>query len=86
MIKPNELASVAFAEPFEPFRIHMASGRKFDIRHPEFVKVGRSTFTIYTTPEGDADSPPRWETLSLMLCGSLSSLGQAPAANGQHDV
>lgn len=83
MIKPNELASVVFAEPFEPFRIHMASGRTFDVRHPEFVKVGRSTFTIYATPDDDTDAPPRWETFSLMLCESVSGIAQTSAGKAQ---
>jgi hypothetical protein len=28
-------------QPFRPFRILMNSGRSYEIRHPEMVRVGR---------------------------------------------
>jgi hypothetical protein len=71
------------AEPFEPFRIHTASGRTFDVRHPEFVKVGRSNITIYTPPDSDPDSTQQWEKLSLMLIESISPIGAASKKNGK---
>lgn len=62
------------AEPFQPFRIHTASGRTFEVRHPEFVKVGRSTMTVYVPPENDPDGPQRWEEISLVLIESIAPL------------
>jgi hypothetical protein len=62
------------AEPFQPFRIHTASGRTFDIPHPEFVKVGRSTVTVYTPPEKDPNGPQKWEEISLVLIESIAPL------------
>lgn len=32
-----------YAEPFEPFRIHLSNGRFYDVRHPELLIVGRHT-------------------------------------------
>jgi hypothetical protein len=39
MITYQRVLDYVRAEPFRPFRIHMASGRTFDIRHPEFDSV-----------------------------------------------
>lgn len=74
MIPPREVIRHVLAEPFQPFRIHTASGRTFEIRHPEFVQVGRSVMTIYAPPEGNADGPERWEKLSYMLIESIAPL------------
>ncbi len=39
MATPNQVREVVRAQPFVPFVIHLADGRKFDVRHPEFVAV-----------------------------------------------
>ena len=31
------------AKPFRPFRIVMNDGHSYDVRHPDFVAVGRRT-------------------------------------------
>ncbi len=48
MITYQRIGSYVTAEPFRPFRIQMAGGRIFEIRHPEMVQVGRTTMTIFT--------------------------------------
>jgi len=63
------------AEPFVPFPLHTASGRVFEVRHPEFIKVGRSTVTVYAPAQGDPDGPMRWEEISLVLIESIAPLG-----------
>jgi len=62
------------AEPFRPFRIHMASGRPFEIGHPEMIKVGRSSVTVYSRPESGPDEADRWQEVSLMLLESVEPL------------
>ena len=74
MMPPRVIMDHVFAEPFRPLRIHTASGRTFEVRHPEFVKMGRSTLTVYAPPEGDSDGPQRWEEVSLMLIESIAPL------------
>jgi hypothetical protein len=69
-----------FAEPFRPLRIYTASGRTFEIRHPEFVKMGRSTLTVYAPPQGEPEEPPHWEEVSLMLIESIAPLDGAAAS------
>lgn len=64
------------AEPFRPFRIRMASGQVFDIRHPEMILVGRSSARIYKSSESDPDGPPFWQEISLMLTETLEPIDQ----------
>jgi hypothetical protein len=81
MLPPSRIAEHVFAEPFRPLRIHTASGRTFEVRHPEFVKIGRNTLTIYTTPETDPNGPLQWEEVSLRLIESIAPL-DAPVSSG----
>lgn len=79
MMTAQNILNLLTAEPFEPFHIHTASGRVFDVRHPEFAQVGRNSLTIFAPPPEDPDGPQRWEKLSLMLIESV-----APIDSGQH--
>jgi hypothetical protein len=67
----------------EPFRLHMASGRRFDIGHPEIIRVGRSSVTVYARPDGDSSQSERWQKVSLMLLESVEPLDSRSAA-GNH--
>lgn len=80
---PRIVIDHVLAEPFRPLRIHTASGRAFEVRHPEFVKVGRRALTVYAPPEGSPDGPQRWEEVSLMLVDSIAPLDAPVAPNGQ---
>ena len=61
MLAPRVVLDFVTAEPFRPFRMYMASGRTFEVGHPEMVKVGRSSVTVYLKPEGDSTSAERWQ-------------------------
>jgi len=52
----------------------MTSGRNFDIRHPEKVRVGADSLIIFTLVSDDPDLYDKWETVSLPLVESLSHL------------
>ena len=67
MIPTQELLSYLKAKPFRQFRVHMASGESFDIRHPEMVRVGRSSLMLFTLVNDEPELFDRWETISLML-------------------
>ena len=71
------------AEPFRPFRISMASGKVFEIRHPEMVQVGKTTLTVFTYFSDDADeAKEREHEVSLLLIESIESLdAKSPAGN-----
>jgi hypothetical protein len=70
------------AEPFKPFRIKMASGATFEIRHPEMILVGRTSAKVYTSIGGSEGV--HWHDVSLMLMETLEPLEPAApgAANG----
>jgi hypothetical protein len=61
-------------EPFRPFRIHMASGRTFDIRHPEMIKVLKSYLLIFKSASDTPEIPDECDTVSLLLTESISHL------------
>jgi hypothetical protein len=52
----------------------MNSGRTFDIRHPEMVRVGRRDLLLFTFVSDDPEVYDRWENLSLVLIESLAPL------------
>jgi hypothetical protein len=76
---PRAVLAYVKAEPFRPFRLHMASGRTFDIRHPEMVKVLTTNLLIFSSVGDTPDVPDEWESVSLMLAESISHL-EVPVA------
>ena len=80
MLTPRTMLDFIAAEPFRPFRLHMASGRTFDIGHPEMIRVGRSSVTVYARRDGDSSQSERWQRISLMLLQSVEPLDSRSAA------
>ena len=78
-MSPQEVLNYLQAQPFRPFRIRMNSGRTFDIRHPEMVRVGRRDLLIFTFVSESPGVYDRWENVALLLIESLSPL-EAPVA------
>jgi len=74
-MRADELLPWVRATPFVPFRIRMNSGRTFDIRHPEMVRVGRSTVHIFTVGNTPSEEPyEQFEMISLLLIEGVSPL------------
>jgi hypothetical protein len=76
MMTSKEVLNHVTAEPFRPFRIRTASGRSFEVKHPEVVQVGKTTLSV---PLSDdiPDAQGMWYKLSLMLIESIESLDAA---------
>jgi hypothetical protein len=74
MITSQRVLDYVKAEPFRPFRIHLASGRTFDIRHPEMIKVLKNYILIFRSTSATPDIPDEAETVSLMLTESISDI------------
>jgi len=75
MMVPKEIISVVFAEPFRPFRLHMASGKTYDIRHPEVVQLGRNHLTLFTPfLDDETEGDQLWKKISLMLVESVEPI------------
>jgi len=57
-MRPEDFLLLLRARPFVPFRVYMSNGTEYDVRHPEFALVGRSTVVIGIPgprgPEGPA--------------------------------
>ena len=76
MITYQKIGNYVTAEPFRPFRIQMASGRTFEIRHPEMIQVGKTTMTIFTFMSDNPDeAKERQIEVSLLLTESVEPLG-----------
>ena len=83
MITFQRLANYVGAEPFRPFRISMASGQSFEIRHPEMISLGRSTARIYTFMSDDPEEATQREhEVSLLLMESVEPLNVASPQGG----
>ncbi len=54
------------AVPFIPFRLVTNSGRVYEIRHPEMIRVGRTTAFVFF-PDDPAIPFERVEMISLVL-------------------
>jgi hypothetical protein len=74
MMTPASILTYVTAEPFRPFRIHMASGKTYDIRHPEMVRVGRTNLLVFSCVSDQPEVYDEWQSVSLMLVGSISHL------------
>jgi hypothetical protein len=72
MIISRKVHEYITTEPFRPFRIKMASGQAFEIRHPEMILVGRTSVRVYTTNTNDQNE--KWHDVSLMLMETLEPL------------
>ncbi len=79
MITPPTLLEYVKAKSFRPFRIQMATGKAYEVRHPELVKAGRTYVMIFTPADGDLDVVDTFETVSSMLSESISHLESSVA-------
>jgi hypothetical protein len=66
-MRPDDLLLWVRAVPFRPFRICLNSGRTYEIRHPEMLKVGRSSVNIYSYAGEPEDPYERMEMVGLIL-------------------
>ncbi len=74
MVTPPQIMSYVKSQPFRPFCLHMASGQTLDIRHPEMIKVGKGFLLVFSFAAGEPELVDHWETVSMMLIGSISHL------------
>ncbi len=66
MMTYRKLGEYLAAEPFRPYRIKMASGQSFDVRHPEMILVGRVSAKVYTETSPDRTEKCHDTSMSLM--------------------
>lgn len=79
MMTYQRIGNYVTAEPFRPFRVNMASGQSFEIRHPEMVQVGRTTMTIFTyMADNGHEAKQREHEVSLLLIESVEAIASQP--------
>lgn len=75
MMTGKRIINYVAAEPFRPFRINMASGKAYNIRHPEMIAVGRTTVHVFTSMSDDEEEAnEREQELSMILIESVEPL------------
>ena len=72
-MRPEDLLYWLKAEPFRPFTIRMVSGKEYDIAHPEFVRVMRTSFVVFK-PTTEEDVFERAEMLGLQLVENIKPI------------
>jgi hypothetical protein len=72
MMTYRKLGEYVAAEPFRPFRIKMASGQAFDIRHPEMILVGRTSARVHTATS--TDESEKWHDALMLLMETIEPL------------
>jgi hypothetical protein len=72
-VRPDTLQAYLRAVPFRAFRIVLNSGRAYEVRHPEMIRVGRDSFVFYhaDSPEAPYD---RFDTVGLLLVERIEHL------------
>jgi hypothetical protein len=73
-MRPDDLLAWVRAAPFQPFRICLNSGRTFEIRHPEMLRVGISTMHVYSFAGEPVDPYENVEMVSLLLIERIEPL------------
>ena len=80
MMTMQRVVNYVSAEPFRPFRINMASGKTYDIRHPEMIAVGRTTVHVFMhLSDDDGEAKDREQELSIILIESIEPIDAAVA-------
>ena len=65
----EQLQAIQHAQPFRPYRIHMADGRSLDVHHPDFVARSPAGRTIVVFKLDDTS-----EIVDLLLVARLEVL------------
>lgn len=79
MISPHQVLDSLKSALFRAFRIHMVSGKTYEIRHPEMVKVTGTALVIFTFLSQEEEIFDRWETASLALIERITYLDAVTA-------
>jgi hypothetical protein len=73
MVTPQSIQQFVKAQPFRPFQIRTAGGQVYEVRHPEMVKVLRSTALVFPD-EDNPEFPESFEMVSSMLTEGVAPL------------
>lgn len=77
-MRPEDVLLWRNASPFAPFRLVMNSGTTFEVRHPELVRLLRTSLLLFQ-PTDNPGIYDRAEMIGLVLIERIESIG--PVAN-----
>jgi hypothetical protein len=78
LMRPEDILYWLKPVPFKPFRICLNSGRTYEIRHPEMLRVSRSTMHIFSFTGEPEDPLEKMEMVGLVLVELIGPL-EAPS-------
>ncbi len=52
----------------------MASGKTFDIRHPEMIRVAKNFLVVFSSATENPENVENWETVSVVLIEFISHI------------
>jgi len=64
------------ARPFEPFRVIMSSGERYEVRHPEMAFLTRTKLVLGLDPDKQGVAED-WTMCSLLHVTAVEPVGQA---------
>jgi hypothetical protein len=80
-VHPDEVLAALRRQPFTPFRLHVADGSSYDIRHPELLLVSpRAVYIGHPT-----SVPGLAERVVTISLGHVSRLEELPASAAPGD-
>lgn len=77
----RDIVTLKKAEPFRPFRIHMASGRTFEIRRPEMIQVGLYDVIVFEHNRQDKRIYESFKMLGMQRMKSIELIDTPVAQN-----
>lgn len=67
--------------PFQPFRLVMSSGEKYDVTHPELAIVMKSDILVAYEQDEDEGVPTRFKVCSMLHVTAIEPLPAATSGN-----
>ena len=78
---PAQIRPLLSGPNFKPIRITMSDGRAFEIPHPDFVSIGKSTLVVQIDPDPESGLPERTVHLDLLHITSVEPIsGPVPTS------
>lgn len=76
-MRQHEIRDAIRKQPFQPFRIHLSNGQVFDIRHPEFALLTRSSVHVVVpeTDNGEFDHVIQCDLIHVVAMEQINGAG-----------
>jgi hypothetical protein len=76
-MRPNDVQDLLRRQPFQPFRVRLSTGRDYEIRHPEFVALTRTSLFVGdpTTTDEFPDRMIQYDFLHVVALEPLQVSG-----------